>query len=91
MNTFIWLIAGATAAWSACSVLHLSTARGLTISGIIGAVGAQCGGHVLVPGGALSAFTFRAPFAVLVVCVLGIGSLQLARAIHRHVVGPKSL
>ena len=89
MNTFIWLIAATAAAWSACSVLHLRVVCGLTIFAIIGSVGALFGGHALAPGNALSAVAFGAPIAVLLACVLGIGSLQLVCAVHRHFIGPR--
>ena len=81
-----WLFAGGAAGWITCSVLDLDARRGLTVSAIIGLVGALFGGEALAPvygAGGVNETALRGPFAVLVVCVGAIACLKLASIAYR--------
>ena len=83
MNTAIWLLGGAAAGWAACSVLDLHAGRALTISAILGVVGALFGGEAVpLYGGGVHEAIVRGPFAVLVVSVFSIASLKLTRVFY---------
>jgi uncharacterized membrane protein YeaQ/YmgE (transglycosylase-associated protein family) len=86
MNVLIWLLGGAVAGWITCSVLQLDVARGLTVSTIIGIVGAFFGGNALAPAPALTGFpgaSVLSPFAVLVASVSAIACLKIAGMLHK--------
>ena len=49
MNTFIWVLAGATLGWAAYAYLGLSEGRGKMASIVIGAMGGVLGGKMIAP------------------------------------------
>jgi hypothetical protein len=85
MSGLIWVLTGAIAAWMACSVLDLNLGRGLTVFGIIAAVGALFGGEALEPmlRGAGDEVGVRGSALVLVASVCGIACLKITRIVCR--------
>jgi hypothetical protein len=88
MSVFMWLLAAAAAGWLACAVLDLKAASTLIVSVVLGGVGVVFGGDALAPairreGGA----SVLSPFAVLVVCAVAIGFLNVGRVMRRDSLG----
>jgi len=49
MNIIVWMLAGGALGWTAYSYMGLSEGRGMTISIVIGTVGALFGGKLVAP------------------------------------------
>jgi uncharacterized membrane protein YeaQ/YmgE (transglycosylase-associated protein family) len=49
MNIIVWMLAGGTLGWAACSYLGFNEERGMIVSIIIGALGGLAGGKLIAP------------------------------------------
>lgn len=86
MNIPIWIIAGAVLGWIGCSLVHVSDARRIVVSIVIGAVAGFFGGNVVAPmlGAAtdtpndFSVFSLIVAMGSAVVCLM-VGNLLRRR------------
>jgi uncharacterized membrane protein YeaQ/YmgE (transglycosylase-associated protein family) len=86
MSVLIWVLAGGTVGWIACSALHLNAGRGIVFSILVGALAGYFGGSVMAPifsGSVEGAGGFNV-WALVVASVSAIAVLKIADMVYER-------